>query len=154
MRAILDAFSSPVMVAHMVYEQEQPLLIHRAIKGKEELVVEREDLQPILADGLLTIAFLASDAEEADMVELVAIFREDGEATTAALALQRNWAIGIDGSGSTALLRQHLPDVQLLSTSFFLQQWIECGQPSSHVVRAALQNMYQGTGAIFSIFWQ
>lgn len=146
MHAILDAFPSPVMVAHVVYKQEQPLRIRREVKGERGLSMEQVELQPILDAGSLTIAFLTSDAEEEAMVTLASVFRDDGEATTAALARYRNWAVGVDGPGTTALLRQHLPDLPLLSTSLFFQQWIECSQPPSHIVRAALQNMYQGTG--------
>lgn len=142
MHAILEAFLVPVMVARVVYEQEQPLQIHQ---GENQKVVQ-VDLQPILKAGSLAIASPVSDAEEEAMVNLAAVFGEDGEATTAALARHRNWAIGIDDPGATALLRQHLPGLPLLPTSLFLQRWRECSHPHPDVLRTALQNIYQGTG--------
>ncbi len=91
MVAILRALPIPTMIARLVY-QEQPLRILRENQEGEGLVVEDIDLQPILNAGLLVMASLTSEAEEAKMVELAAVLREDGEATTAALALQRRWA--------------------------------------------------------------
>ena len=145
MVAILRALPIPTMIARLVY-QEQPLRILRENQEGEGLVVEDIDLQPILNAGLLVMASLTSEAEEAKMVELAAVLREDGEATTAALALQRRWAFGVDGPATTALLRQHLPDVQIVSTPILIQQWVEYGQPPSRTLRGALQNIHQGTG--------
>lgn len=143
-RAILDAFPSPVMVAHFVYEQEQPLRMYQVTRGREREVTHM-DLQPVFDAGSLSVAFLASEREEAAMIELAAVCGDDGEAMTAALARHRNWAMGVDGPGFTALLRRHLPDLPLLSTSFFLQQWVESSHPPSHALRTALRNMEERT---------
>jgi len=145
MVAILGALPVPTIIARVVYNQEQPLRILRENKEGEGLVVEHIDLQPILNTGLLVMASLTSEAEYAKMVDLATVL-EDGEAITAALALQRRWAIGVDGPATTALLRQHLPDVQIVSTPILIQQWVERSRPPSRALRAALQNMHQGTG--------
>ncbi len=71
---------------------------------------------------------------------------EDDEATTAALSQLRGRAIGVDGPATTALLRQHLPDIQIVSTPILIQHWIEYSRPLSRALRAALQNIHQGTG--------
>ncbi len=145
MLAILGALPIPTMIARVVYNQEQPLRILHENKEGEGLVVEHIDLQPILNAGLLVMASLSSEAEYAKMVDLATVL-EDGEATTAALALQRRWAIGVDGLATAALMRQHLPDVQIVSTPILIQQWVERSRPPSRTLRAALQNMHQGTG--------
>jgi len=107
--------------------------------------MEHIDLQQMLNAGLLVMASLTSEAEEAMMIDLAAVL-EDDEATTAALSQLRGRAIGVDGPATTALLRQHLPDIQIVSTPILIQHWIEYSRPLSRALRAALQNIHQGTG--------
>jgi hypothetical protein len=142
--AVLAALPIPAMIADVVFEEE-PLRILRKVNEEEGFVHTQIDLQPILNAGLLIMASLSSAAEEAAMVTLAATLDADGVATTAALAQQRGWAIGVDGPAALGLLRQHLPDVQIVSTPLLMQQWVEHSRPPSHVLRAALQNIHQGT---------
>jgi hypothetical protein len=144
MVAILEALPIPTMIARIVYE-EQPLRILRENQEREGFVMEHIDLQPMLNAGLLVMASLTSEAEEAMMIDLAAVL-EDDEATTAALSQLRGRAIGVDGPATTVLLRQHLPDIQIVSTPILIQHWIEYSRPPSRALRAALQNIHQGTG--------
>jgi hypothetical protein len=144
MVAILEALPIPTMIARIVYE-EQPLRILRENQEREGFVMEHIDLQQMLNAGLLVMASLTSEAEEAMMIDLAAVL-EDDEATTAALSQLRGRAIGVDGPATTALLRQHLPDIQIVSTPILIQHWIEYSRPLSRALRAALQNIHQGTG--------
>jgi len=145
MAAILEACPVPTMIARIVNDQEQPLQILREHQEGAGLVVEHIDLQPILHTGVLVIASITSEAEETMMVDLATLL-EDGEATTAALAQQRGWAIGVDEPTITALLRQHLPDVQMVSTPILMQLWARHSRPPSLTLRGALQQIHQGTG--------
>jgi hypothetical protein len=145
MLAILGTLPIPTMIAHIAY-QEQPLRIFRENKEGEGPVVEYVDLQSALNAGLLVLASLSSEADETKMINLAAVLEGEAEATTAALALQRRRAIGVDGPASTGLFRQHLPDVEVVSTPLLVQHWVERSRPPSRALRAALQNIYQGTG--------
>jgi len=145
MVAILGALPIPTMIARIAY-QEQPLRIFRENQEGEGLVAEHIDLQPVLNAGLLVVASLTSEAEEAKMINLAAVLEGDAEATTAALALQRRRAIGVDGPATTGLFLQHLPDIQIVSTPILIQHWVERNRPPSRALRAALQNIHQGTG--------
>jgi hypothetical protein len=145
MVAILGALPIPTMIARIAY-QEQPLRIFRENKEGEGLVVEHIDLQPALNAGLLVVASLSSEAEEVKMINLATVLEGDAEATSAALALQRRWAIGVDGPATTGLFRQHLPDVPIVSTPILVQHWVERSRPPFRALRAALQNIHQGTG--------
>lgn len=144
MDTILEALPIPTMIARIVY-QEQQLRILRKNQERDGFVIERIDLQPMLNTGLLVVASLTSEAEEARMIDLAAVL-EDDEATTAALALHRRWVIGVDGPSTTTLLRQHLPDIQIVSTPILIQHWIDYSRPPSRALRDALQNIHQGTG--------
>jgi hypothetical protein len=145
MMAILGALPIPTMIARIAY-QEQPLRIFRENKEGEGPVVEHIDIQPVLNAGLLVMASLSSEAEEAKMIDLAAVLEGDAEATIAALALQSSRAIGVDGPATTGLFRQHLPDIQLVSTPILIQHWVERSRPPSRALRAALQNIHHGTG--------
>jgi len=142
MLAILRALPIPTIIAQIVY-RGQPLRILR--ESLEELVPEPINLEPLLNDGVLVIASLTSEAEEAQMVDLAEVL-EDDEATTAALALLSARAMGVDGPSTTKLLRQRLPDIQLVSTPILIKHWFEYSQPPSHTLQAALQHIYLGTG--------
>ena len=145
MVAILGTLPIPTMIARIAYI-EQPLRIFRENKEGEGLVVEHIDLQPALNAGLLVVASLSSEAEETKMINLATVLEGDTEATTAALALQRRRAIGVDGPATMGLFRRHLPDVQIVSTPILVQHWVERSRPPSRALRAALQNIHQGTG--------
>ena len=147
MVAILGALPIPTLIARIAY-QEQPLRFFRENKEGEGLVVEHIDLQPVLNAGLLVVTSLSSEVEEAKMIDLAAILEGDAEATTAALALQRRRAIGVDGPATTGLFHQHLPDVPIVSTPILIQHWVERNRPPSRALRAALQNVHQGTGYV------
>lgn len=145
MVAILGALPLPTMIARFAY-QEQPLWISRQNKEGEGPVVEHLDLQSALNAGLLVMATLSSEAEEAQMINLAAVLGGDAEATTAALALQKRRAIGVDEEMTTGLFRRHLPAVPLVSTPILVQRWVERSQPPSRALQAALQNIHLGTG--------
>jgi hypothetical protein len=144
MLPILRALPIPTLIAQIVY-QGQPLRILRENQTGEGLVAETIDLQPMLNDGVLVMASLTTEAEEAQMVNLTEAL-EDDEATTAALALLRGRAIGVDGPATTVLLHQHLPDIQAVSTPILIQHWVEHSRPPARTLRAALQQIHLGTG--------
>ena len=145
MDTILKTLPIPIMIASYVYEQE-PLRIPCEVKGGEGLADEQIDLQPFLTAGLLVMVSPTSEAELTSMINLAAVLPEDGEAITAALALHRRWAIGVDGLATISLLRRHIPDVQLISTPVLIKQWVERSRPPSHVIRTVLQNVQRSTG--------
>ncbi len=138
--SILEALPVPVMVAADVCEHEV-LRVYSEGFGGEGLVPERIELQPLLDVGLLATASPSSDAELTSVVELAAVSEEDADAFTAALALHRRWAIGVDDPKAAALFRRKAPHLQLLSTPLFVKQWTERTDPSPETVRTVLRNI-------------
>jgi hypothetical protein len=141
--SILTALPIPAMIAAIVVEHV-PLRIFQPGHAQEKVVHRPIDLQPLLDAGALTLASLSSEEEEIAMLFLAAKLGTDGLAATAALARQRKWAIGVDGPAAIGLIRQHLPDLQIVSSSLLIQYWIGQSQPPNQVLRAALWNMHQG----------
>lgn len=138
--SILEALAVPVMVAADVYEHEV-LRVYSEGLGEEGLVPERIEVQPLLDAGLLTIAWPSSEAELTSVIDFAFALKKDGEAFTAALALHRRWAIGIDDPRTASFLRRNVPHLQLLTTPLFVKQWTEETDPSPETVRTALHNI-------------
>ena len=58
----------------------------------------------MLDAGLLATAWPSSDAELTSVIDFAFVLKKDGEAFTAALALYRRWAIGVDDPQTASLL--------------------------------------------------
>ncbi len=139
--SILEALPVPAMVAAHIYEYEA-LWVYGEGSGGEALTPERVELQPLLYAGLLATASPSSDAELMSVVDLAAALKEDdGGAFTAALALHRRWAIGVDDHKIALFFRQNAPHLQLLSTPLFVKHWTERTDPSPETVHTALHNI-------------
>jgi hypothetical protein len=138
--SILEAFPVPAIIAAYVYEHEV-LRVYGEGFGEEDLISEQIELQPLLDAGLLTMASPFSDAELTSVIDLVSSLKEDGEAFTAALALHRRWAIGIDDPKAAASFRRNVPHLHLLTTPVFVKHWTEKTDPSPETVRTVLRNI-------------
>lgn len=138
--SILEALHVPAMVAADIYQYEVLKVYRAAVEGKG-LVDEPIELEPLLHTGLLTAVSPSSETEVASVIELAAASREDTDAFTAALALSRRWAIGVDDSKAAAFFRRNAPHLQLLSTPQFVKHWTERADPSPEIVRTALRNI-------------
>jgi len=128
------------MVAADVYEHEV-LRVYGEGFGEKGLISEQIKVQPLLDAGLLTTAWPSSDAELTSVIDFAFALKEDGEAFTAALALHRLWAIGIDDPKTAAFLRRNVPHLQLLTTPLFVKQWTDWTDPSPETVRTVLRNI-------------
>src|SRR6266700_4130778 len=69
------------------------------------------------------------------------IYAGDGKAVTAAIALHRNWSIGSDDRKAISFFVQNMPQVQIITTPELLRYWVDAIEPSSEMVRIALQNI-------------
>lgn len=137
---ILEALPVPAMVAAEVYEREI-LRVYGERIGEKGLISEQIEVQPLLDAGLLTAVWPSSDAEMASVIDFAFALKEDGEAFTAALALHRRWAIGVDDPRAASFLQRNVPHLQVLTTPQFVKQWTERTNPPSEIVRAALRNI-------------
>jgi len=138
--SILEALPVPAMVAADIYQYEV-LRVYSEGVGGEGLVYEPIELEPLLHTGLLVAVSPSSETEVVSVIELAATSGEDADAFTAALALSRHWAIGVDDSKAAAFFRRAAPRLQLLSTPQFVKHWAETADPSPETVRAALRNI-------------
>ena len=81
-----------------------------------------------LADAsLLSVVELdANSDEESNLyIQLLIEGISDGEASCAALAALRNWALVTDDKSAIRLCKRYIPDVPVLTTPDLLKHWVE-----------------------------
>lgn len=58
---------------------------------------------------------------------------------TAAIAIERGWAIATDDGRAINYLAAHYPTEEIVTTPALLRQWVEAQQPAAHEVRDTLE---------------
>lgn len=92
-REILSAIPQNVTVAAYVHDYE--LLFVRKLL-EEEYEKELIDLDALIEQSLIEIVDLSDDAEYDLYIRLAQQIRDEGESFSAAIAINRKWAIAID----------------------------------------------------------
>lgn len=128
MEAILEALPTPVFIAEYVHE-------------KELLNIDKEGmLSSLISSGHLSRVSLDSESEENAFVNL-AVYMDDEEAMTAAIALCRYWAIGTDDKGAISLFRRHDLKIPVVSTLDMVKYWIDAFSVPFDSAQETLSNM-------------
>ncbi len=143
MDGILEAIPGTVAIAAYVREQEVLRINARSGEGGTR-APQPINLQPLIDRGLLIVVSPESEAENESYVNFAAVLGDDGEAITAAIAVHRNWAIGIDDRSATNLFRREAPQLQLISTPELIKHWVDTMNPSDDIVRLALEDVRAG----------
>lgn len=119
---IVGALGVPVAVVDYVLEQE-------ALTVQEELW-----------KGIVQTVSLQNEAEENAFVDF-AVYLDDGEALTCAIAQARGWAVASDDRKVGTLLRQNFPHVQLVTTPELVKQWADRETPGDAELRSVLESI-------------
>lgn len=138
MGAILRAWPVAVVIADYVRDEEA--LVVRAGTEGSGLPAEPIDLRPLIGEGVLEVTAL-EEAEAETFVTFAAAFGDDGEATTAALAVHRGWALATDDRGAINVLRRLAPQVPLVSTPEIIRHWAEAEAVPADRLREILANV-------------
>jgi hypothetical protein len=105
----------------------------------------RANLNPFIERGILTVAELKG-AEEDTMVNLSARGLDNGEASCGAVAIHRNWGIGIDDIAARNYFAKHYPHLQLISVVHLVKHWVDIHAPSRDDVRAVMRAIEDAGG--------
>jgi hypothetical protein len=130
MSDILTSLQAYIAIADYVYHQE----VLRTTEGR------LFELQPLIDGGLLAVATFESKVEMITFVNFAASI-DDGEATTGAIAVTRNWAIATDDRLSIRFLKQSAPTLPIVSTLDLVKHWVDTTHPHADIVRTTLQNI-------------
>jgi len=139
MENVLDTIPKTVTVATYVYKKEA-LSIYT---GPDQDVRQSKvaiDLQPFVNAGLLKIVDIASEAEIELRVNLEAKL-DPGEAISGAIAINRNWAIGVDEKKARNLLNREAAHIQQFYTLELVKHWVDTQKPSLETIIKALKNI-------------
>lgn len=121
MAAILSATNLRVVITRYVVQHE----------------VQRQDVQPLIDAGVLSLVAPETEAELNEYVDLARDL-DDGEAVSGALAVHRKWALATDETKALRFFAETYPEIPLISTPGLIKHWVEVTQPAREVVRSAL----------------
>lgn len=131
---ILKALPTEITIAAYVAEKEA--LRIRGSSGSEDI-----DLEPMIADGLITIVMLETDAERETVLSIADAIQGQGEAETGAIAIHRNWSMAIDDRRARNLLVEKAKDLQIIYTLEIVKYWADSCSISETELRSVLQNI-------------
>lgn len=140
MGGILKSIPKSVTIAAYVYKQEA-LWIYN-LPGKDEKK-QREPiiLEPYISSGLLKVVTIETEAEADTLATLSAKIRGQGEVSTGAIAINRNWAIAIDDRRARRLFQEVTGQLQLIYTLELMKYWVEVNAVAPEVITKSLQNI-------------
>ena len=126
MRDISAALPIRASIAEYVYTNEM-LKISQG-PGKPDVSI---DMDQLIACGALEVVPLEPGIAETTALSFAALGLDNGEAITAAIAVEHKWAIAIDDRSATSLLRREAPQLQLITTPELIKHWVELIGPAS-----------------------
>ena len=136
--SILDAIPGQKVVVQHVRDKEVRRL--HTDDGSTKLV----DWQLLIEQTSLQVVDLESEHELNTAVNVA--FPSNGKmgddvALSAAIASHRQWTFVTDDKDSIVLLRQHQPQLHIVTTPDLLKYWASVDTPSDDVVREVLEKM-------------
>lgn len=135
---ILGTIPRTVTVAAYVYSKEALWVygnLHR--QGQREPIM----LQPLIDSGLIKVVTIETEAEAETLAVLSMKIRGQGEASTGAIAINRNWAIATDDGKARRLFQGMAGHLQLIYTLELLTHWVDVSNPPVAVINKALQSI-------------
>lgn len=107
--------------------------------GDEELS-EPVDIRPLINDDVIRLFCLEHSDEKTKYIDL-AVFMDDGEAETGAIAFHRGFAVASDDRKARNILGVAAPSVRLVSTLELLKEWAEATGISDSKLQKAFHMM-------------
>lgn len=133
-REIIESLpAKPVVVVRKVSDDEA-----LTIRGAADDIEEPLDLLPLVAAELITIVDFDDD-EEIERFIALAVSLDDGEAASAAVAIQRNWAIATDDGKARKFLTREAKGIQLLDTPELIRHWVSSTSAPPDKIRMCIR---------------
>lgn len=101
-----------------------------------------EALQRAIDALLLQVVDFASEAERFRFIDLAGTYRlDDGEAMSAAIAIERNWMIASDDRRIHSVIPHLAPALRVLTTPEILKRWHDHANPESDLLIEVLTSI-------------
>ncbi len=140
-REIAQAIPYQFMVSQYVLEHET--LYIRVQEPGGGLLNQKIELEHLIADDVLKLVDVRGAAEAETLVDL-ATELEDGEAHTAAIAINRGFMVATDDRKATSLLTQRWSNLRVLSTTQLVKTWSESAEVPKPELRAVFTAIESG----------
>lgn len=134
---ILNSVPTDVTIAAYVADKEA-----LQIRGSAEN--ENIDLQPMIADGLITIVTPETESEAETALLIAAAIRGQGEAETGAIAIHRQWTIALDDRRARNFISEIANDLQMVYSLELVKHWADSQSIPKSEIQCALQNIRTG----------
>ena len=144
-REIALALPHDLYVAKYVAEQEA---LYVRVRGSGGGISNQQiELDLLVDDHILSLAEVGGDAEAQLFVDLAAEL-DDGEAQTAAIAINRGFMVATDDRKARRLLAERWPSMRVLTTTEVLKIWSESTTVSEQKLRDAFTAIQTGASFI------
>lgn len=134
---ILSAVPADITIAAYVADKE-------ALQIRGSVENEDIDLQPMIADGLITIVTPETESETETALSIAAAIRGQGEAETGAIAIHRRWTIALDDRRARNYIAEISSDLQMVYSLELVKHWVDSQSASKSEIQSALQNIRTG----------
>lgn len=140
MESIVSAIAETVAVSLYVMQVEA-LFVYSESKKSNPADRESIRLEPLIENGLITIANLETAAEKNAFVNFTSQRLDDGEAATMAIAVNRNWAVATDDRAAIRVLSDQQHSLEVVSTPELIKHWQETRSIKQERLRRAILNI-------------
>lgn len=133
MGEIVSAISAQVAIVDLVHSESYSIR-----SGSEEGANDREiiDLTPLIVPGLVEV--VSATEEGLGLFIDLSIELDDGEAMTAALAIQRGYSVATDDKAAIRVIAERVP---VFSTLELVKLWADKHQVAAARLQDALANL-------------
>ena len=135
---ILASLQQSITVSAYVHKAEA-LWVRRMVDG--EPIKEQIDLTALINQGLISVAVLEGENESNLHLYFSGLIRDEGESRTGAIAVERDWAIGIDDRKARRVIAETSTETELVYTVELLKHWAETDSVSAEELQSALRSI-------------
>jgi len=140
MAEIVATITEKIAVATYV-KNEEALFVYQASKQDQPAKTEAVDIDSLVEAGLIRLVELGAEIEKGYFAALTARRLDDGEAITAAMAINRHWALATDDRRARSILGQEAPQIALISTPQLVKHWADSHHPEPAQVNQAMRDI-------------
>ena len=98
-------------------------------------------LKLAIEEQILTITDFDSEGEESLFIDYAFTLGDDGEASTAAIAIHRGWSMATDDKKAISLFQKETPYLEIISTLEIVKYWSQRVNLDSYELRKVLESI-------------
>ncbi len=138
MEEILYSIPQSITVATYVFDKEALWIKELVDDGPNKKLI---DLQPMIAQKVLTVVEIEGEAEFNIHVQLSTRIRDEGESRTGAIAIHRNWSIALDDRKARRIISESSDDIELVYSLELIKHWGDTMSISRSTIQIVLNRI-------------